>query len=214
MRKQYLTSDMIHQIEQQAKDPIWQMGILASFKNRWFDIMSISPKGLIHIHGNRDTGWAHIMSRHSYYSNDLYFGQGALGNPSRFRSSDIPIFEWRQIADDVFISGKIDEKEHPDSALFVKYIGKSARFTNSNGESKDFILILYRNTHIIHSIFPRKSLQPDTPKSKLRDLKRAIDYIKVEKPLFHDFFIIRIPYVNVQFIERYVIIIHIDINNM
>lgn len=214
MQKQYLTSDMIYKIEKKAKDPIWQMGALASFKNQWYDILSISPRGLIHIHGNKDTGWAHIMSRHSYYSNDLYFGRGALGDPSKFRSSDIPIFEWRQIADDVFFSGKMDTKEHPDAALFIKYIGKSSRFTGSNGENKDFVLILYRDTRIIHSIFPKKSLQPDTPKSKSRSFKRALDYIKVEKPLSSDFLTIRIPYVNAQLIERYVIIVHIDLSTM
>lgn len=214
MKREYLTSDMILQIEQQSKDPIWHMGILASFKNRWFDIMSVSARGLIYIHGNKDTGWAHILSRHSYYSNDLYFGQGAIGNPSRFKALEIPIFDWRQIADDVFILGKIDEKAHPDGDLFVKYVGRSSRFTDSNGESKDFILILYRGTRIVHSMFPKKSLQPDVPKSKLRNLKRALNYVKVEKPLFNDCVIIRIPYVDAQLIERFSIIIHIDINIM
>jgi hypothetical protein len=214
MSKQYLTPELIQWVEQQAKDPIWQMGVLASFKKQWYGIMSISPGGLIHIHGNRDTGWAHIISRHSYYSNDLYFGQGALGEPSRFQDTGIPIFDWRQVADDVFMQDNIDTKEHTDGAMFVKYTGSSAHFTNSNGETKDFILILYRNTRIVHSLFPKKSLQPDTPKSKLREFKRALDYISAQKPLFGDNLTIRIPYLNEELIERYVIVIHIDLNTM
>jgi hypothetical protein len=214
VEKQYLTPELIQWVAQQAKDPIWQMGILASFKKQWFGILSISPRGLIHIHGNRDTGWAHIISRHSYYSNDLYFGEGALGNPSRYQSSGIPIYDWREVADDVFIQGVIDDKEHPDAALFVKYTGGSARFTRSGDEPKDFILILYRDTKIVHSIFPKKSLQADTPKSKLRDFKRALDYITAEKPFLGDFLTIRIPYVNKDIIERYVIVVHIDFNSM
>ncbi|AYL94262.1 hypothetical protein [Mucilaginibacter celer] len=212
--KQYLTPELIQWIEQQAKDPIWQMGVLASFKKQWYGIMSISAGGLIHIHGNLDTGWAHIISRHSYYSNDLYFGEGALGEPSRFQNTGVPIFDWRQIADDVFRQGNIDTRAHPDAAMFVKYTGSSARFTSSNGEAKDFILILYRNTRIVHSLFPKKSLQPDTPKSKLREFKRALDYISAEKPLFGDTLTIRIPYVNEELTERYVIVVHIDLNTM
>ncbi|MCC8423576.1 hypothetical protein [Mucilaginibacter sp. UR6-11] len=212
--KQYLTRDLIKWVEQQAKDPIWQMGVLASFKKQWYGIMSISAAGLIHIHGNRDTGWAHIISRHSYYSNDLYFGLGALGEPSRFQNTGIPIFDWRQIADDIFVQGNIDTKEHQDAALFVKYTGSSSRFTSSNGESKDFILILYRDTRIVHSLFPKKSLQPDTPKSKLREFKRALDYISVERPMLGDHLTMRIPYLNEELTERYVIVVHIDLNTM
>lgn len=92
------------------------MGILAAMRKEWYGIMRVSSSGLIHIHGNGDTGWAHIISRHSYYSNDLYFGEGALGEPSRFQSSGIPIFDWTQIADDVFLLGEIDTNAHPDAA--------------------------------------------------------------------------------------------------
>ncbi len=212
--KQYLTPELIRWVQQQAQDPIWQMGVLASLKKQWYGILSISNAGLIHIHGNRDTGWAHIISRHSYYSNDLYFGHGALGEPSRFQNTVIPIFDWRQVADDFFMQGNIDTKEHPDTAMFVKYTGSFSRFTDSNGTSKEFILILYRSTRIVHSLFPKKSLQADTPKSKLREFKRALDYITAEKPLFGDTLTIRIPYANEELTERYVIVVRIDLNTM
>ncbi|SDE64812.1 hypothetical protein SAMN05216464_10888 [Mucilaginibacter pineti] len=213
-QKQYLTPELVQWIIEQAKDPIWQMGVLASIKKHWFGILSISNGGLIHIHGNQDTGWAHIMSRHGYYSNDLYFGDGALGDPSRFQSSGIPIFDWRQIADDVYAQSIIDTKEHPDAALFIKYTGKSERFTRSGNEPKDFVLILYRDSKIVHSIFPKKSLQADTPKSKLRDFKRALDHVTGEKPLNGEFLTIRIPYVNKEIIKRYVIVVQIELNTM
>lgn len=214
MQKQYLTPELIQHVQKEAEDPIWRMGILAAMKKQWYNIMCISPRGLIHIHGNRDTGWAHIISRHSYYSNDLYFGEGALGDPSRFQPSGIPIFDWVQVADDVFANGQIDHKEHQDAALFVKYNGQSSSFGGSNGLAKDFILILYRDTWIVHSLFPKKSLQPDTPKSKLRDLKRALDYISAETTLVAENLTIRIPYVNSEIIERYVIVIYINLHTM
>ncbi|MGF7078915.1 hypothetical protein [Mucilaginibacter sp. UYCu711] len=210
--KNYLTPELIKWVENSAADPIWQMGILASMKKDWYGVLRVSPIGLIHIHGNRDTGWAHIINRHAYYSNDFYFGEGALGNPSRFQSSGLPIFDWVPVADDLYRSGQIDTKEHADGELFVKYTGHSARFCASNGEMKDFILILYRGTKIVHSLYPKKNLQADTPGIKLKNLRRALDDLSAEKPFLSQWLTVRIPYYNSDITERYVIVVYIDLN--
>jgi len=126
----------------------------------------------------------------------------------------VPIFDWTQIADDVYTQGTVDTKEHPDAAQFIKYIGKSSRFTGSNGEAKDFVLILYRGTTIVHSIFPKKDLEGGKPKTKLRDFKRALDYISAEKQLLGKWLTIRIPYVDVHATVRYILIVHTDTDTM
>lgn len=214
MSKNYLTPMMIQAVLAHASSPIWQMGILASLKQNWFDILSVSPAGLIFIHGNQDTGWAHIMSRHSYYSDELYFGAGALGNPSRFNSREVPIFDWSKIADDIFLQGNIDTKEHPDAHRFTKMIGRSSSFSGSQDIEKDFILILYRNTPIVHSLFPKKSLQSDLPTSKLLDFKRHLKGVKAKKYLFGNTLTLFIPYLDKYQIERYQIIIQINLKTM
>ncbi|RQO64845.1 hypothetical protein DBR43_31695 [Pedobacter sp. KBW06] len=213
MQKQYLTAELIEWVQKEAKDPIWQMGVLASFSKQWYGVFSVSSARLIFIHGNRDTGWQHIMSRHNYYSNDLYFGEGALGDPSRFQSVSIPIDDWRQVADDVFLRGAKDLKVHADGALFEKYMGTSSRFSRSGGEARDFVLVLYRNTMIVHSLFPKRSLQPDVPKSKLKKFKRALDEVTAGQ-FSSEFLTIRIPYFNEELTERYVVIVHIDLSTM
>ncbi|MFI5138532.1 MAG: hypothetical protein ACHQIM_11965 [Sphingobacteriales bacterium] len=213
--KHYLTPELIRHIEQKATDPIWKMGVLMGGHKTWYSILALSPNNLIHFYGNRDTGWEHVISRHSFYSNDLYFGEGALGDPSRFHTGGIAIFEWVQIADDVYSRGNIVEGEHPDAALFVRYTGQSNRYAGSNGEMKDFNVILYRGTKIVHSIFPKKHMQkPDTPKTKLRDLKRGLDWISAKKKLMGNELIIRIPYMNSEITERYVIVICIDLETL
>ena len=75
------------------------MGVMAKFTKHWYDVFTISPLGLIHIQGNQDTGWKHIMDRHGYFSDQSYFGEGALGNPNKFTRSSIPINDY------LFISG-------------------------------------------------------------------------------------------------------------
>jgi len=213
--KQYLSQELIKLIEEKATDPIWKMGVLAGGYKTWYSIIAVSPNDLVHFYGNSDTGWQHVMSRHSYYSNDIYFGEGALGEPSRFQPLGLPIFDWVRIADDVFTGGVLDEKYHPEGELFVKYKGQSNRYEGSNGEMKEFSLILYRGTKIVHSIFPKKHMQRSkVPQSKLQDLKRTLDHIRTEKNPFSAQLIIRIPYVNNMFIERYVVVACIDLNTM
>jgi len=155
-----------------------------------------------------------MISRHGFYSDDLYFGDGALGNPSRFQPSSLPIYDWVQIADDVYQYGQIDDRAHPDAAQFVKYTGQSASYEGSNGKALDFTLILYRDTKIVHSLFPRKDMVPGMAKSKLKKIKRALNLAKAETTLWYDWLTIEIPYVDKDITERYVIIVRIDLENM
>ena len=212
--KAYLTLDLIQLVQRKAADPIWRMGIFAGSHQNWFSILKISPIGLIHIYGNRDTGWAHIISRHSYYSDDLYFGDGSLGNPSRFQSATTAIFDWVRIADDVFNNGQVDEREHPDAAQFIKYTGRSANYEGANGKELDFILILYRDTKIVHSLFPKKDMVPAGKRSKLKQFKRSISDATASTTYWYDFLTITIFYLNSELTARYLIIVHIDLETM
>lgn len=214
MTKKYLTPELIQHIQQKAKDIIWKIGVQSAFKKEWYSILSVSLLDLIHFHGNEDTGWEHAMKRHGYYSNEPYFGKGALGEPSKFKSTGTPIFDWVQIADDVFSMGELDTRDHPDSDLFVKYTGKSNRFEGSNGEMKDFSLILYRDTKIVHSIFPKKDMEERVIKSKLKDIKRAPDLVTAEWHIARSRLIIRIPYINRYKIVRYTIIIATELETI
>lgn len=120
LKKNYLTKELIEYVNAKAREPIWRMGVLAAMTSNWYDVRSVSPLGLIHLHGNADTGWEHILNRHSYYSFTNHFGKGAQGNPSKFTGSSIPISDFVKIADDVFGHGEIDTKEHSDGELFCK----------------------------------------------------------------------------------------------
>lgn len=210
-KKRYLTSELIQYLNKKASDPIWGMGVLAAFRKNWYSIIAVSPRNLIHFYGNEDTGWEHIQSRHSYYSEKMYFGKGATGDPSKFTSKSIPIYDFVNVADDIYMQGVVDEKEHPDAMLFVKYVGQSTRYTDSTGVPKDFVLILYRGTKIVHSLFPKKHLESGILKRNLPDLARGKNLIQgCWHPASHTF-TVTLPYLNENGIVRYIIIIPVNL---
>jgi hypothetical protein len=208
--KKYLTPDLIKEVLRQASDIVWQMGVFAKFTKKWYDVITISPLGLIHIEGNEDTGWQHISERHGYYSGKGYFGSGALGTPNKFTKQSIPIYDYRDVADDVFRFGKLDDKPHSDGQLFLKYKGKSRRYTGSDGTEKDFHLVLYRGTKIVHSLYPSKNLEGKLPKRVLDGFIRANDKISFEHKISDNFLMVYIPYENTEGIIRYTIMFKID----
>lgn len=209
--KQYLTQLLIDEIHRQAADIVWRMGVYAKFAQNWYDIMTISPSGLIHFKGNSDTGFDHISERHGFFSSSGYFGNGALGNPNKFSRSSTPMEDYRCVGDDVFLQQQKDTKTHIDEDIFEKYRGTSTRFSGSDGTPVEFHLVLYKGTRIVHSIYPAKNIDGKLPKRVLKNLVRDKANIKAFTRPCDDYYIFRIPYINEQDITRYEIIFKIDI---
>jgi hypothetical protein len=210
----YLTPELIAEVLRQANDFVWRIGVLAKLTKNWYDVMTISPKGLIFIEGNSDTGWKHITERHGYFSNRSYFGDGSIGNPNKFTRTSVPIDDYRMVADDVFTPNNKDNKIHPDSHLFEKFKGKSSHYTGSNGIEQEFHLVLYKGTKIVHSLYPSKNLEGKIPKRILRDFIRSKDKITATTRPKDDYYIVKIPYENKQGIVRYIIIFKIDSSSL
>jgi hypothetical protein len=205
--KAYLTKELIEHIQRKAEDPIWKMGILAAFTKNWYDILAVSQLDLIHFLGNPDTGWNHIRERHGFYSDTNYFGYGKIGNPSKFTRSSIPIYDFVNVADDIYFSGKKETDNHKKSEIFDKYTGKSNRYTGSDGTQKNFCLVLYKGTRIVHSLYPENDLENNRPKRNLKEFARCRDKITATQKLIEDILTISIPYENKNKVIRYVIVI-------
>lgn len=209
--KQYLSQQLIDEIHRQAANIVWRMAIYAKFARNWYDIMTISPAGLIFFKGNSDTGFEHIMERHGYFSFSSYFGYGALGNPNKFSRNSTPMEDYRCVGDDVFLQQQKDTKPHADEDIFEKYRGTSTRFQGSDGTPREFHLVLYKGTKIVHSIYPSKNIDGKLPKRVLQTLVRDKANIKAFTKPCDDYYIFRIPYINEQGVTRYEIIFKIDI---
>ena len=116
--------------------------------------------GLIMVAGNEYTGMHHIRRRHSPasllrtwvdYADADGKPQVRLDDPSRFRPYVNPIFDYIDIADVIYLQGKLDES---NNLQFDKYVGS---YTFSDGITVKHTLILYKNTKIIHTLYPQKS---------------------------------------------------------
>jgi len=209
-QKHYLTPELIKEVLRQASDIVWKMGVLSKFTKNWYDVLTVSPLGLIHIEGNEDTGWKHITERHGFFSGKGYFGEGAVGNPNKFTRNSTPIYDYRNISDHIYSQNQIDSKPHPDNDLFVKYSGKSSLFKGSNGTEMEFHLVLYKGTKIVHSLYPTKSLEGKRHKRVLKGFIRSNDKIKAEHKIIDDYVMVFIPYENIQGVIRYTIVFKID----
>jgi hypothetical protein len=124
-------------------------------------IISISiTNQLIIVEGNEDTGFEHLRERHSFFSFKNYWkksekeeGVYKLDNPSKFNPQMIPIMDYVKIADTIFKkeNKNITNNKRPD--MFDKYTGI---YNYSNMETEKYHLITYKDSKIIHSLFPDK----------------------------------------------------------
>jgi hypothetical protein len=118
------------------------------------------------------------------------------------------LFDYINVADDVYLMQTKDERQHPEGHLFDKYIGESVRYTGSDGTKKKFFLVLYKNTRIVHSIYPETHLVEKPLKRKLKEFARAKTEIKAYKKLAGDYWTLEVPYEDERHIIRYVIIFY------
>src|SRR6185312_12544061 len=211
MNPVYLNANQIVALEKQAADLIWRYPVFAVSHNGWDRIFRVSLAGLIHFYENTHTGWQHVIDRHSYFSDELYFGKDSIGNPSKFSPGGVPGIDWVQVADEIFTQGAVSDKSHKDEEMFVKYIGQSASFPGSDGKPSNFNLVMYRGTKIVHSLYPQKHLIAGMPKPRMHDLRRAFKAVTAERNMTADWLVVRVPYVNEQLLERYIIIFKISL---
>jgi len=178
--EQSLTKEEIQFVLHQATDPIFKMpGLIGKMANgNPLTIASITPKGLIFIYGNEDTGLKHIMERHEYFSNraDWYLnqeGKHEMDNPSKFSRVSMPLSAYSAIVDEIYKPENLTESKRPE--LFEKYSGFSNRMENIELQ---YHLLVYSGTKIVHSLFPQK--KQFNKRQKILNFKRG-DLVVEEK---------------------------------
>ncbi|MDX1940022.1 MAG: hypothetical protein SFU99_05685, partial [Saprospiraceae bacterium] len=112
--------------------------------------------------GNEDTGFTYIRNRHNYYSDKDYWrvitnknGKEILNleDPSRFSKYSIPIIHYTEIADSIFKSENRNFEKNKNPEFFDMYSGN---YEHPEGVSIKYHLITYKNTPIIHTLFPNE----------------------------------------------------------
>jgi len=210
MESNLLTIDEINLILKESNDPKYQIENLVHIGGTHVTIQRISKKtGLILIKGNDFTGFDHIMYRHHPASKVGHWKIGKptkLDNPSMFNLGTVPIYDFLNIADDVYKpENKILEKNKKPE-MFDLYIGKSK---NKKNKDIEFKLLLYKDTRIIHNLYPqKKSFNKKTVLNQLRQGFSSGSWNTMSS--IHKY---SIPYYDNLNIERAKVIITLNINN-
>lgn len=156
MQEILLTPDEIEKINTKAKYSILNNpGFVGQFTKFRTDIFSISPtKKLIFIQGDNFTGLQHINMRHRFYSNaHSKISDNAFVATSRFPKDSGTLFDYQKISETIYNPENVDSKNN-NPTLFDVYKGKADK------TGTEFRLILYKDTRIVHTLFPIEKKKP------------------------------------------------------
>lgn len=113
---------------------------------------------LVFVVGNEDTGFKHFNARHNFFSFQNFWIKKddtdfKIDNPSKFHPKMMPIKDYVKIADTIFCpqNKNITKNHKPDQ--FDKYTGI---YIYDQGVEEKYHLITYKDTKIVHTMFPDK----------------------------------------------------------
>ncbi|CAM4430682.1 hypothetical protein SAMN06265348_1251 [Pedobacter westerhofensis] len=145
--EELFTSKEISAILMEATNPVYQLDYLWHPTFSKLQIYSISKKGLIFIHGNKDTGMKHFEERHSITSRKLYEKEdGKFDNPTKFILAPI---EYAKVADIIYTPSNLVVEKNNRPELFDVYDGDY----HKEGKTYRYRLIVYKYTGIVHTFF-------------------------------------------------------------
>lgn len=183
-----------------ANDKIFHLG-----RHKTSIINYSKQTGLILIKGNTDTGYDHIINRHSLISRIPYWNrEGNLEKQSKFRIENAPK-DYLRIANEIFSIKNInlDKNNRPDK--FDLYVGEYIHFDSKKIKYK---LLTYKNTGIIHNLFLISNKKPFNPK-KILNLRKGWASAKSNSNLH----VFNYSYFDQNKIERAKILVKFDLKS-
>lgn len=152
-----LTFEEIGSILYDASDPKYQVSNLMHPGFKKTDIMRISQdKKLILFKGNAHTGYQHIFERHNPLLKGATWSEGGSINEStKFSFNHIPILDYLIIAEEIYDAKNLNSDKNTKPHSFDLYIGS---YTDQWNVSNSYRLLLYKDTKIIHNLFPEKKV--------------------------------------------------------
>ena len=178
----------------------------------------MSPKKkLILIYGNEHFGFEHINNRHSNSPKKTNWQtidkaplditnrlSPKLDSPSRFSNQTIPFEHYTKIADEIFDKQNLNSAKNKKPNILDLYIGKTDK--NATNELKEYRLLVYKKSKIIHTLFPTDSKTKNKRKGQFnfeRMSPKGKYTFGKEEILIH----LEVPYCNYYKEIRYVFII-------
>lgn len=166
------------------------------------NILRVSQiNGLILVEGNLDTGFEHIYNRHEFWTESVQVTQvedelKKKNHPTKFRTDNIPHIDYCEIADSVYsVSSK---NSTVDFDIFLgNHIHKDA-------SKREYKLLLYRDTKVIHTLYPTKALNNIKQLSEFNFIRGNISCSEDYKNSIIE---TRIPYLDLDKKLKYVVVI-------
>lgn len=155
------TKEELREIQKNAADNFeyyWNAVVIDGQSNEK-TIKTISKhRHLVFVIGNRDTGFDHLNDRHGYFSFQNFWIENnemgvKLDNPSKFHPKMMPIIDYVKIADAIFCPENKNVTKNHSPHLFDKYTGV---YCFEDGFKDKYHLITYKDTKIVHTMFPDK----------------------------------------------------------
>ena len=168
MSQNLLTAtEIVRIVNEVNSNPQWSVPNMMGFDLKRKDgILAVSPlKGIIIVAGNSATGFHHIKERHDFWSNHSYFKPHEedfkVDNPSKFGRKSIPIMDYQNISDQLYDHKNLSPDKNKSPDLFDLYIGKVVNENNGDGI---YQMLLYKDTRILHTIYPKSKSNNETKK--------------------------------------------------
>lgn len=207
----YLTDEEINKIIAEAEsNKDFMEDNIVHFGRFYYSVIKVSKvHALILIEGNENTGFRHINQRHDYFHSRSNWKSGKLGSGSKFSSSTLGYFDYLRIADKIYETKIIIEKDRKNND-YEKYeagleIGQKYSV---------YRLLVYKGTRIIHNLFPLEDVSVwKRPKNfnLIRGTSKSIDYknalqqftisYKNKKEIIYNINITKNFFLKIEFIE-------------
>lgn len=140
------------------------------------DVLKVTPvNGVIIIQGDSHTGFKHVHERHDFDSGQTHWkvvnGDIKIGNPSSFSIKSLPIIDYSNIADVLFDVKYLDNEKNKSPDLFDYYTGEVDNDVNGK---QPYILLTYKGTPILHTLFPKSRINnPTNKENKILPFRRG-----------------------------------------
>jgi hypothetical protein len=163
-------------------------------------------KELIFVNGNLHTGFEHINARHSIFSlMNFWKSTNDLDNPSKIIPEASNILGYIKISESIFKEENKNTIKNYRPEIFDMYTGSHTH----NDVSEVYHLLLYKNSLIVHTLFPQSKKQ--NRKFVLKKYVKGIIKSKFKFPEGVEEMII--PYENSDGIVSYSILFRKEMNN-
>jgi len=159
---------------------------------------------LILIKGNKDTGYEHIRMRHNYWTTSVYPQGESFQFQGLFPQDTYPAI-FVKIADTIYSQGNhVKDNDNQGAKIFDLYTGE---YVFKGLDTPDKVkLLVYKDTRIIHTLYPQSSKYNKKKKNRPNGFKFARGEVKVVQ---HDAVtkLVFVPYLDLNLRTKYVLIV-------